>query len=139
VTQEQACKRDGDRLVRLRATQVREEVISFERELGCERLRPQLLRLKESIAVDSPRADAQVSPQVSVPTRSQPLEASRADTGLQSQPVSAQPDDCKRDGERLARLRASPTLDQITRFEQELRCARLRPQIARLRESVGGN
>jgi hypothetical protein len=134
-------------LVRLRATQVREEVISFERELGCEKLRPQLLRLKESIAVDSARADAQgalqvtppVTPQVSVPTRPQPLEASRADTGLQSQPVSAQPDDCKRDGERLARLRASPTLDQITRFEQELRCTRLRPQIARLRESVGGN
>jgi hypothetical protein len=144
MTQEQACKRDGDRLVRLRATQVREEVISFERELGCEKLRPQLLRLKESIAADNARADAPGAPQVTVPPRPQPQEASRADIAVQSprpqsQPASAQSDDCKRDEERLARLRASPALDQITRFEQELRCTRLRPQIARLRESVGGN
>jgi caspase domain-containing protein len=138
MTQQQACKRDGERLVRLRATQVREEVIRFERELGCEKLRPQLLRLKESIAVDSPG-------EVTVPSPPQPQEASGTDIGLESprsqnQPASVQPDEaCKRDGERLARLRASPALEQITRFEQELRCTRLRPQIARLRESVGGN
>jgi hypothetical protein len=138
VTQEQACKRDGDRLLRLRATQVREEVISFERELGCEKLRPQLLRLKESIAVDSARADSQATPQLAVPPPPRPQEITRAEP--QSQPPAAQPDEaCKRDQERLVRLRASPVLDQITRFEQELRCARLRPQIVRLRESVGAH
>jgi hypothetical protein len=47
--QEQACRRDEERLVELRATQARDELIRFERELGCERLRPQLMRLRESI------------------------------------------------------------------------------------------
>jgi outer membrane protein OmpA-like peptidoglycan-associated protein len=46
---EQTCKRDEERLVNLRATQARDELIRFERELACERLRPQLLRLRESI------------------------------------------------------------------------------------------
>src|SRR5262252_1105292 len=50
LTQEQICKRDEKKLARLRASQVREEVIRFERELGCERLRPQVLRLRESLA-----------------------------------------------------------------------------------------
>jgi hypothetical protein len=49
-------------------------------------------------------------------------------------------DTCKRDEEKLVRLRSTnPSLDQIVRFERELRCPRLRPQIARLRESVGAN
>src|SRR5215471_6015500 len=49
LRQEQACRRDEEKLVQLRATQARDELIRFERELGCERLRPQLLRLRESI------------------------------------------------------------------------------------------
>src|SRR6202043_1196389 len=49
MTQEQVCKRDEATLARLRTSQARDEVIRFERELGCERLRPQLLRLRESI------------------------------------------------------------------------------------------
>jgi hypothetical protein len=57
-----------------------------------------------------------------------------------AEPLSAQANEaCKRDEERLSRLRANPTLDQISRFEQELRCTKLRPQIARLRESLGAN
>jgi outer membrane protein OmpA-like peptidoglycan-associated protein len=59
VAQEQACKRDEERLVQLRATQARDELVRFERELGCERLRPQLLRLRESIfAAGEPEPDA---------------------------------------------------------------------------------
>ena len=50
------------RLARLRVSQAKEELISLERELGCEKLRPQLLRLKESIGLDSTRADARSSP-----------------------------------------------------------------------------
>jgi hypothetical protein len=38
VAQEDACKRDDERLARLRAGAGRDEVIRFERELGCERL-----------------------------------------------------------------------------------------------------
>lgn len=43
---------------------------------------------------------------------------------------------CQRDQERLARLRASPARDEVTRFERELGCISLRPQVERLRESV---
>ena len=36
-------------LARLRASQSREDVVKFERELACEQLRPQVIRLKESL------------------------------------------------------------------------------------------
>ena len=49
---EQTCKRDQEKLVRLRANPVREEVARFERELACARLRPQLARLRESVGAD---------------------------------------------------------------------------------------
>ena len=57
IAQEEACKRDEDRLVELRATQAGDELIRFERELGCERLRPQLLRLRESILAAGERSE----------------------------------------------------------------------------------
>jgi hypothetical protein len=154
MTQEQACKRDTDRLARLRVSQSKPEVISFERDLGCERLRPQLLRLKESIGLDSQRVDSPAAPepipsdspqlapavQVTAPSQPQPQPKAGPASRTEAQPLSAQADEaCKRDEERLSRLRANPVLDQITRFEQELRCTRLRPQIARLRESLGAN
>jgi hypothetical protein len=44
---------------------------------------------------------------------------------------------CARDTERLARLRADPTIGAIAQFERELVCERIRPQLRRLRESVG--
>jgi adenylate cyclase len=44
---------------------------------------------------------------------------------------------CEQDAERLARLRADPTIDSIARLERELDCERLRPQLRRLRESLG--
>jgi hypothetical protein len=44
---------------------------------------------------------------------------------------------CARDAVRLARLRADPSIDEIARFERELGCEQLRPQLRRLQESVG--
>jgi hypothetical protein len=44
---------------------------------------------------------------------------------------------CALDAERLDRLRADPTVDDIARFERELGCEQLRPQLRRLRESMG--
>jgi adenylate cyclase len=44
---------------------------------------------------------------------------------------------CARDTVRLARLRADPSIDEIARFERELGCEQLRPQLRRLQESVG--
>jgi outer membrane protein OmpA-like peptidoglycan-associated protein len=49
MSPEEVCRRDTARLARLRSSQVREEVIQFEHELGCERLRPQVTRLRESV------------------------------------------------------------------------------------------
>jgi outer membrane protein OmpA-like peptidoglycan-associated protein len=71
IADEQTCKRDEERLVRLRATQTRDELIRFERELGCERLRPQLLRLGESILADGERGepDAAQQPSAEQPNR----------------------------------------------------------------------
>jgi OmpA family len=57
IADEQACKRDEERLVHLRATQARDELIRLERELACERLRPQLLRLGESILAEGERGE----------------------------------------------------------------------------------
>jgi outer membrane protein OmpA-like peptidoglycan-associated protein len=57
IADEEACKRDEERLVHLRATQSRDELIRFERELGCERVRPQLLRLGESILAVGERGE----------------------------------------------------------------------------------
>ena len=37
----------------------------------------------------------------------------------------------------LAQLRAEPNADAIARFERELGCERIRPQLKRLRESLG--
>ena len=46
-------------------------------------------------------------------------------------------DVCARDEGRLQHLRAEPNLDDIRKLERELSCDRLRPQLLRLRESVG--
>ncbi len=48
MPQNEVCKRDA-RFADLRISQERDEVIRFERELGCEKLRPRLIRLRESI------------------------------------------------------------------------------------------
>ena len=44
---------------------------------------------------------------------------------------------CKRDGERLERLRSRPTNDEAARFAGELGCEKLRPQLLGLMESLG--
>jgi uncharacterized caspase-like protein len=135
MTQEQACKRDEEKLARLRATQVRDEVVRFARELGCERLRPQLLRLLESVSPEWER-DGHKAPQ---PAQAREL-GPAADAGPQVTPsLLSQEQICKRDQERLTRLRASQVPDEVIRFEHELGCERLRPQVMRLRESLGAN
>ena len=44
---------------------------------------------------------------------------------------------CNREGDRLERLRSSPTSDEAARFVNELRCEKLRPQLLGLMESFG--
>jgi hypothetical protein len=137
MTQEQACRRDEERLIRLRASQSLDEVIRFDRELGCERLRPQVLRLRESISAEASREGAPLS---NVERRGPalgpaPQKPERDSARVAPSPVS-QEQICRRDEERLTRLRASPASDEVIRFEHELGCERLRPQLLRLRESI---
>jgi uncharacterized caspase-like protein len=49
---------------------------------------------------------------------------------------SASSKSCDQDGAKLARLRGGGSLEDVVRFEAELSCDRLRPQVARLRESL---
>ena len=144
MAQEQACKRDEERLAHLRTSQSRDELIRFERELGCERLRSQLLRLRESIFAEGERSepDAAQRPQATQQNPKNDAERQAPEREASTKgPSTSIPQDqiCKRDTERLARLRVSQARDEVIRFERELGCEKLRPQVVRLRESVGSN
>ena len=154
VVIEEPCKRDQEKLVRLRAKPVREEVIRLEKELVCERLRLQVVRLRESVlgalptnanrtavisATPIPGNDGGRAPQ-NAPQLGREEELKSAREALQeNEKVSRdRADSCKRDRERLIRLRAEPVRGEVIRLEKELACERLRPQVVRLRESVVG-
>jgi uncharacterized caspase-like protein len=143
IPQEQACKRDEETLARLRASQARDEVLRFEKELTCQRLRPQVARLRESLG-DAAEQQPQVTQQQPqqqerprpAPGPTLPSRDQQAAVKIDPAPIS-QAQACKQDEERLARLRASQARDEVLRFEKELTCERLRPQVLRLRESLG--
>jgi hypothetical protein len=144
MTQEQVCKRDEATLARLRTSQARDEVIRFERELGCERLRPQLLRLRESIFAEAERSERDIAQRPQAEQQHPKTDAAgqtpqREDSARGPLTSISQDNICKRDAERLARLRVSQARDEVIRFERELGCEKLRPQVVRLRESVGSN
>jgi Caspase domain len=131
-----ACSRDELRLARLRSDPVPDEVARLQRELSCDKLRPQVLRLFESIATVPPASAAPVAAAPAAVRKSAPAAEPAAGAQAQAAPISPEMA-CARDSERLARLRADPTIDAIARFEKELGCEHIRPQLRRLRESVG--
>ena len=134
------CSRDEQRLARLRSDPSREEIASFERELGCVRLRAQVQRLFESVAAD-PRPPTVEPRQPTTVVAGEPQSAVRQAQAPPVQQADAPPvqsdDTCTRDAARLARLRADPTAEAIAKFERELGCDQIRPQLRRLRESLG--
>lgn len=137
------CKRDAERLAKLRANPVAEEVIALERELGCPRLKPQVTRLRESVigalpvnksepAAAMPETQASASPEsqrLAVPP-AKPL------SGTEAPEAAATDDGCKRERDRLNELRARPDPGEVLRFERDLSCERLRAQVLRLKESL---
>jgi uncharacterized caspase-like protein len=147
VRPEQSCKRDEERLAKLRANPTRDDVVRFARELDCEDLRPQVLRLLESV---SPASTAAVPPvpvpvvqdeKVSGQTEAERQKAER-ESAFRSEAKPAirpkpQEQACEHDAERLNGLRANPTREDVVRFSRELACEELRPQVARLLESLG--
>jgi uncharacterized caspase-like protein len=151
---ESDCARDRERLARLRADPQKDEVVRFVRELACEQLRAQVVRLHESVVGDAPPESTPGGTDVRMPVREQkappeiqvrvPSQAGPRDPGRDAPPTvdtgaSRQAQSCQRDHERLARLRSNPARDEVLRFERELACEQLRPQVLRLRESVAAD
>ena len=123
LSPDELCKRDADRLVHLRADPTSEEASRFAGELSCEKLRPQLSRLMESLGFAIP-APATPAP-MNLPPAPQVAAA-------EPKPVS----DCASQQAALDRLRADPSIDAAQAFWRELQCERLRPQARMLMESL---
>jgi uncharacterized caspase-like protein len=115
LSPDELCRQDEDRLVRLRANPTSDEAERFASELNCERLRPQLSRLMESLGFPVP------------PPRTAPAQEGAA--------VGTAPD-CASEQAELDRLRAQPSTDGAQAFWRSLQCERLRPQARLLMESL---
>jgi hypothetical protein len=137
-TPDEICKHDGDRLERLRSSPTSEEIARFADELGCERLRPQLLGLIGSLRDAAPApAAAEVSNGASPDAKATSEAVGLDPPSLGTEVAAFTPDEiCKRDGDRLERLRSSPTNEEAARFANELGCERLRSQLLGLMESL---
>jgi uncharacterized caspase-like protein len=132
IPQQQACQKDEEILARLRSNQSRDDVIRFEKELTCARLRPQVLRLRESLAIEPGEEQANVSQPAARVERQQQEQQKVTELDPAAQALT-----CQRDEERLEHLRESRVLGEVVRFEHELGCEKLRLQLIRLKESLG--
>ena len=136
LTSGETCKRDEDRLVRLRLSPSGEEAQRFASELSCAALRPQVQRLLESLEPVAPTV-ADVSNATSSGAQAAREDARPASSVRGADVATLTSDEtCKRDEDRLARLRLSPSGEEAQRFASELSCAALRPQVQRLLESL---
>ncbi|HXW27275.1 MAG TPA: caspase family protein [Xanthobacteraceae bacterium] len=141
--QEHSCAREEERLARLRANPTRDEVVRFAREVRCADLRPQVNRLLESVGGAAPRGSGEPPAVAAAPAeatdaerqKAEPAAAERREAETESERHARV---CRRDEERLARLRANPAREAVAQFARELACEELRPQVVRLLESVGG-
>ena len=152
---DQPCDRDGAMLAQLRSNPSLEGVAQLEASLTCEKLRAQVMRLRESlssVANAAPGVAAQVKsaiaekivppPVVVAPRRRRPPRNRKPRRSRRRRPpkvvvatVTPAPE-CKQDEARLSKIRSNPSLADLAALERELSCERLRPQIVRLRESL---
>jgi uncharacterized caspase-like protein len=122
-----ACKGDEARLAKLRLDASLDKVAQFSHELACEELRPQVQRLMESLGAEPVAAAAQSASVAPSPqSRSVAPQAPALDAA----------EICKRDVAELGRIRANPNRASVLRFSSSLGCEELRPQVARLLESL---
>lgn len=137
-TADEACRRDANRLVRFRDNPSPEGAERLARELSCAKLWPQFLA-----AVDS------LSPAAHAPSRGAvahigPSEAKTGGEVGRFPPTAAAPEAaapaanevCRRDADRLARLRAHPSVAEAVRISNELQCGKLRPQLLPVLEDL---
>lgn len=132
-TLDDACKHDEDRLAKLRANPSADAAIRFDSELKCTKLKPQLLAVLDGLSQPLKSAAAQSRNGAPSDTSS----ASEAVTPTSEPPASdATADACKHDEERLAELQAKPSLDEAIRFENEMECLELQPQVLALLDKL---
>lgn len=124
-----ACRHDEDRLAELQANPSVDAAIRFDSELRCPRLQPQLPAILKRLS----GAAASIAAQNRAAPTSQTLSASEPAPPASAPPdmevTSASDDACRRDEDRLAELQAKPSLDEAVRFEGELKCSKLQPQL----------
>jgi hypothetical protein len=130
-----ACKHDEDRLAELRANPSVQAAVRFDSELKCPRLQPQLPAILNQLSKTG-KVEAANQPAPAPDTMSTRAAAPPASSPPVPKVTTATSDDiCKRDEERLAELQAKPTLEEAVRFEDELKCSRLQPQVLALLDS----
>ena len=141
ATPDEYCKLDEERLERMQAGASMREAARFADELRCERLRPQILGLMERLSSLAPGS----APAAAEASKGEPTEAKgslQAPAGLPTASAaapSASEENCKRDEERLERLRSHPSRDEAARFADDMRCERVRPQLLALMETFGSS
>jgi len=111
------CTAERARLAALRNTTSPDAVAAFAKDMSCAALRPQVVRLMESLGLNTPPTPT--------PTMTR-LAARNPDTS-----------GCEGETRELERLRAAPDPAAAKAFYQRLVCAALRPQVQRLMESLG--
>jgi hypothetical protein len=134
-SQDEICLRDGHGLAQLLAKPSLDvaEARHFAKEVKCTNLQPQALALLDSLE----KAQRPASGQGANGAPSNPTPAGEPAPPPSAPParnvVSAPPDDaCSSDQERLAGLKTSSSLGEAVRFERELKCSKLRPQLSAL-------
>jgi hypothetical protein len=120
ATADEGCLLDEQRLERLRGNPSRDEIARFARELRCEKLRPQLSRMADSLTDPTARALASVAP------------AGDRVLGEGSTAASA----CTSEQDMLNRVRMQPSPGAVQELWRNLRCERLRPQVRLVLESL---
>jgi hypothetical protein len=130
ATSDDACKHDEDRLAKLQAKPSLDEAVRFESELSCPKVWPQLLAMLKVMS-DPAYSDESSSVAASPLVADGPPYPTERTAGAPGANLASD-EVCKRDEERLARLRRSPSSDEAARFAEELSCEKLRPQLLAL-------
>jgi hypothetical protein len=129
--QDAICKQDGERLARLRARPSLDQGLRFVGEIRCMQLWPQLQTLLDGLSDPS---GSTASSKLNLAASDTPF---GSDAASPPRSTSSTLDDaCKHDEDRLAKLRANPSAEAAIRFDSELKCPKLKPQLLALLDSL---
>jgi hypothetical protein len=122
--QDAICKQDEERLARLRANPSLDEGLSFVSEIRCLRLWPQLQTIMDGLG--NPSRPTTISRPSGAASDTIPASDIVSTPGTTSATLE---DACKHDEDHLAELRANPSVEAAVRFDSELKCPSLQPQL----------